>query len=128
MFEGLFQPIHLILILAIIMIVFGAGKLPEMGGALGRGIKEFRTEVHDASDTSPTPPISARPVAGGVSTANAATTGAKFCTGCGDRLPVSAKFCPNCGTTVTAAEFPAVQSMTTEVEQPAAAPQENQIV
>jgi sec-independent protein translocase protein TatA len=116
MFEGLFQPIHLILILAIIMIVFGAGKLPEMGGALGRGIKEFRTEVKEA--TSDSPPST--PTSGGMitaSTATAATTGAKFCTGCGDRLPANAKFCPNCGTTVTATEVPTVQPMTTEVEQ-----------
>ena len=40
MIEGLFQPTHLILL--IIFIVFGAGKLPKMGSALGRGIGEFR--------------------------------------------------------------------------------------
>lgn len=116
MFEGLFQPIHLILILAIIMIVFGAGKLPEMGGALGRGIKEFRTEVKDATSDS-TPTASATGSQSTASPATAATVGAKFCTGCGDRLPASAKFCPNCGTTVTAAELLAVQPMTTEIEQ-----------
>jgi sec-independent protein translocase protein TatA len=37
MIEGLFQPTHLILILLIVFIVFVAGKLPEVGGALGRG-------------------------------------------------------------------------------------------
>jgi sec-independent protein translocase protein TatA len=31
MFEGLFQPMHLLLILVIALIVFGAGKLPESG-------------------------------------------------------------------------------------------------
>jgi sec-independent protein translocase protein TatA len=128
MFEGLFQPIHLILILAIIMIVFGAGKLPEMGGALGRGIKEFRSEVHDATDSSPAAPINAGPVASVASTATAATTGVKFCTSCGDRLPTSAKFCPNCGTTVTSAAYPEVPTMTTEVEQTAATPQDNPTV
>jgi TatA/E family protein of Tat protein translocase len=34
---GLFQPMHLLLILAVVLIVFGAGKLPELGGALGKG-------------------------------------------------------------------------------------------
>ncbi len=33
---------ELLLILAIILIVFGAGKLPEIGDALGRGIKAFK--------------------------------------------------------------------------------------
>jgi sec-independent protein translocase protein TatA len=33
---------ELILILVIVVVVFGAGKLPEIGGALGKGIKEFR--------------------------------------------------------------------------------------
>jgi sec-independent protein translocase protein TatA len=33
---------ELIIILVIVVVVFGAGKLPEIGGALGKGIKEFR--------------------------------------------------------------------------------------
>jgi len=35
-------PTELILILVIVVIVFGVGKLPEVGGALGKGIREFR--------------------------------------------------------------------------------------
>ena len=35
-------PTELIIVLVIIVIVFGAGRLPEVGGALGKGIKEFR--------------------------------------------------------------------------------------
>ena len=35
-------PTELILVLVIILIVFGVGRLPEVGGALGRGIREFR--------------------------------------------------------------------------------------
>ena len=35
-------PWELILILGIVVIVFGVGKLPEIGGALGKGIKEFK--------------------------------------------------------------------------------------
>ena len=33
---------ELIIVLVIIMLVFGVGKLPEVGGAIGKGIKEFR--------------------------------------------------------------------------------------
>jgi sec-independent protein translocase protein TatA len=40
--EGLFQPTHLIFILLIVLIIFGPGKLPELGRGLGKGIREFK--------------------------------------------------------------------------------------
>jgi sec-independent protein translocase protein TatA len=40
--EGLFQPSHLIFILIIVLILFGPGKLPELGKGLGKGIREFK--------------------------------------------------------------------------------------
>lgn len=45
---------ELLLILLIVVIIFGAGKLPEIGGAVGRGIKEFRSATKDepVADTS----------------------------------------------------------------------------
>jgi len=42
MFEGLFQPMHLLFILAIALIFFGPSKLPELGAGLGKGIREFK--------------------------------------------------------------------------------------
>lgn len=46
---------ELVVILIIVMIIFGAGKLPEIGEGLGRGIKEFRKAVKapDAIDITP---------------------------------------------------------------------------
>jgi sec-independent protein translocase protein TatA len=38
---------EMLVILVIILIVFGAGKLPEIGGALGRGIKNFKTATRE---------------------------------------------------------------------------------
>jgi len=35
-------PLELVLILLLVMIIFGVGKLPEIGGAIGKGIREFR--------------------------------------------------------------------------------------
>jgi len=35
---------ELVIVLIIVVIIFGAGKLPEIGGALGKGIREFKTE------------------------------------------------------------------------------------
>ena len=40
--EGLFQPTHLVLILLIVLILFGPGKLPDLGRGLGKGIREFK--------------------------------------------------------------------------------------
>jgi sec-independent protein translocase protein TatA len=42
MFEGLFQPMHLIVILLIALVVFGPGKLPQIGEGLGKSIREFK--------------------------------------------------------------------------------------
>ena len=39
---------ELILILVIVMIVFGVGRLPEVGGALGKAIRQFRSSVTEA--------------------------------------------------------------------------------
>ncbi len=39
---------ELLIILVIILIIFGAGKLPEIGGAIGKGIKNFKKSVTDA--------------------------------------------------------------------------------
>ncbi len=40
---------ELILILIVALLLFGVGKLPEVGGALGRGIKEFKQNVSGSS-------------------------------------------------------------------------------
>lgn len=48
--EGLFQPMHLILILLIVLIIFGPGKLPELGAGLGKGIREFKKAMKEGQD------------------------------------------------------------------------------
>jgi sec-independent protein translocase protein TatA len=47
MFEGLFQPMHLLVVLFIALLVFGPRKLPELGKGLGDGIRSFRDSVKD---------------------------------------------------------------------------------
>ncbi len=44
------HPAYLIILLAIVLIVFGPGKLPELGGAVGRGIKEFRKASNEITE------------------------------------------------------------------------------
>ena len=47
MFEGLLQPMHLILILGICLVVFGPSRLPELGRGLGESIKGFKEGLQD---------------------------------------------------------------------------------
>jgi sec-independent protein translocase protein TatA len=42
MFTGLASPTHLLLVLVVILLVFGAKRLPEMGRSLGQGLREFK--------------------------------------------------------------------------------------
>ena len=51
MFEGIFQPMHLILILLVVLIIFGPGKLPELGAGLGKSIKEFKKAMKEGQET-----------------------------------------------------------------------------
>lgn len=41
---------ELLIILVIILIIFGAGKLPEIGGAVGKGIKNFKKSFQEQDD------------------------------------------------------------------------------
>ena len=47
MFEGLMQPMHLLVILVIAMLVFGPKKVGELGKGLGEGIRSFRQAMRD---------------------------------------------------------------------------------
>jgi sec-independent protein translocase protein TatA len=80
-------PLELVIILVIALLVLGPGKLPDVGAALGKSIREFRkasSDVQDAVnlsvDTSPLPPtpvapaVPAAPAAAPVPAATAAPT------------------------------------------------------
>lgn len=43
---------ELTIVLVIVIIIFGAGKLPEIGGALGKSIKEFRSQSEDETPST----------------------------------------------------------------------------
>ena len=45
MFEGLFQPMHLLLIVIVLLLLFGPRKLPDLGKGLGDGIREFKNAL-----------------------------------------------------------------------------------
>jgi len=47
-----FGPMELIIVLVVVLIIFGVGRLPEIGGAMGKAIKEFRTTQKNELDSS----------------------------------------------------------------------------
>jgi len=53
--EGLLQPTHLLLILLIVLILFGPGKLPDLGRGLGKGIREFKDAMKGGINTDAPP-------------------------------------------------------------------------
>jgi len=53
MFEGLFQPMHLVVILGIALLVFGPKKLPELGKGLGEGIRGFKNSLNGREAAPP---------------------------------------------------------------------------
>ena len=64
MFDGLFQPAHLLVIFGIALLIFGPKKLPELGKGIGEGIRGFKAAMRTeepksasvSSSTSKHPP------------------------------------------------------------------------
>jgi len=50
MLENLFEGPHLIIILLAIVVLFGAKRIPEIMGGLGKGIKEFKKAMNDVKE------------------------------------------------------------------------------
>ena len=50
MIRGLLQPAHLLIILVIVLIIFGPGKLPGVGDSIGEAIRGFKKSVADDPD------------------------------------------------------------------------------
>jgi sec-independent protein translocase protein TatA len=123
---------ELIIIAFIVILIFGVGRLPEVGGAVGKSIKEFRKSTKDEDDapvdqSAAAPDATAAPVASTVgATAGAATAAppaapisaapapppaatadnaaeTRFCSECGARNTRTAKFCAECGNAMAAA-------------------------
>ena len=52
MLEGLFQPMHLLVIFGIALLVFGPKKLPELGKGIGEGIRGFKSAMKEHEEPS----------------------------------------------------------------------------
>jgi sec-independent protein translocase protein TatA len=100
---GALQPGHLIVVLVIVLLIFGPGKLPELGKAMGEGLKELKKATSgedpakDAGTTTATV-TAAPPVAtGATGTVTPITAASRVCPSCRGTVPVGDKFCGNCG-------------------------------
>lgn len=49
---GLDNPIHLVFLLIVLLLVFGAKRLPEMGRSLGAGLRGFKESISDSAPVS----------------------------------------------------------------------------
>jgi len=54
MFEGIFQPMHLVVILILALLFFGPSKLAGLGQGLGQGIRGFKDALKEVAPSEPT--------------------------------------------------------------------------
>jgi len=110
---GALQPGHLIVILVIVLLIFGPGKLPELGKAMGDGLRELKkatggedaakdagtaaatTTATAATAAAPAPAAPAGEVTTGTVTPISAAN--RVCPSCRGAVPAGDKFCGNCG-------------------------------
>jgi sec-independent protein translocase protein TatA len=78
---GVLQPWHLIIILVIILVVFGPGKLPQLGKAVGDSMRDFKKAI-DHSPEQPTEELA---------------PGMRRCPTCHKPTPIADRFCGGCG-------------------------------
>ncbi len=83
------SPEQWLLILLIFILIFGAAKLPQLGSAMGKTIKNFKQEMREAGSDEP---------AGAPPQNGAEAKPAKFCAACGNPAArAEDAFCAKCG-------------------------------
>ncbi len=102
---GALQPGHLIVILVIVLLIFGPGKLPELGKAMGEGLKELKkaTVPEEAGKEGTTATASTTAPVASSATVTPITAAAHTCPSCHGSVPAGDKFCGNCGASMEAA-------------------------
>ncbi len=90
-------PLELVIILLVLVMIFGASRLADLGGSLGKGIKEFKKNVQDDEKDEPMAQSTNQPVA-----SNGDAVSAVRCPSCGTLNAVGSKHCTNCGASIAA--------------------------
>ena len=97
-------PWELIVILLIVVVIFGAGRLSEVGGAVGKSIREFRKATTDESHPKEAAAMAAPPApAAPLVAAPPAVVVENKCPSCATVNPTGQVFCGQCGTRLTRA-------------------------
>ena len=89
-------PLEIALIVVAIVLIFGVGKLGNIGGALGKSIREFRRE-RDKTDDLPQSAATESKGETTVISSEAQAGGQKSCPKCSDKISENARFCMGCG-------------------------------
>jgi len=80
---GVLQPWHLIVIVVIVLVIFGPGKLPMLGKAVGDSVRDFKKAIN-TDEHAPTAESQLAP-------------GTAPCPNCHKPVPVADRFCGTCG-------------------------------
>lgn len=81
---GVLQPWHVIVVLVIVLLIFGPGKLPMLGKAVGDTVRDFKKAVADEPKSETTTPTALGP-------------GMRECTTCHKPVREDDRFCGACG-------------------------------
>ncbi len=86
---------HLVLVLAVMLILFGGKRLPELASSLGKSLKEFKKGSEGGTDES-----------GSAGSPTVAAVASATCVSC--RMPLQAEgtHCPRCGTAISQGSAP----------------------
>ena len=97
-------PMELVIILLVLVMLFGATRLKDLGGSLGQGIKEFRSAVKEEEQEAPPPetPATAPEAAAPVQSNGSEVISAVKCPSCGALNDAGAKHCNQCGASLVA--------------------------
>jgi sec-independent protein translocase protein TatA len=102
---GALQPGHLLVILAIVLVIFGPGKLGDIGKALGNGVRELKKGADLGGDGSASHGTAATISPSVTSAAPSAPTAngvRRPCPKCRAAVPASDRFCGECGSAIAA--------------------------
>lgn len=80
-------PWELVIVLIILVVIFGAGRLSQIGGAMGKSVREFRSAMREEQPATPAP----------MTATAAAVTPEVACAACEASNPQGQKFCSACG-------------------------------
>ncbi len=90
---------ELLVILVVVILLFGTAKLGDVGGALGKSVREFRHAAHEGEAL----PRTTSAVTGATDVVQPAAT---YCTNCGEQLPRATKYCAQCGAATISNQLP----------------------